>query len=105
IRIDILGTGNLDGILLDEYLQQEHDDALEVFDWIVKQPWSTGHIGMIGKSWGGFNGLQIAARQHPALKAIISLCSTDDRFADDVHYRGGNILASEDRKSTRLNSS
>jgi len=95
IRIDIRGTGNSDGILLDEYLKQEHDDALEVFDWIVKQPWSTGHIGMIGKSWGGFNGLQIAARQHPALKAIITLCSTDDRFADDVHYRGGNILASD----------
>lgn len=95
IRIDIRGTGNSDGILLDEYLKQEHDDALEVFDWIVKQPWSSGHIGMIGKSWGGFNGLQIAARQHPALKAIITLCSTDDRFADDVHYRGGNILASD----------
>ncbi len=95
IRVDIRGSGNSDGILLDEYLKQEQDDALEVFDWICKQPWSTGSIGMIGKSWGGFNGLQIAARQHPALKAVITLCSTDDRFADDVHYRGGNILASD----------
>ena len=95
IRVDIRGTGNSDGILLDEYLKQEQDDALEVFDWIVQQPWSTGNIGMIGKSWGGFNGLQVAARQHPALKTIITLCSTDDRYADDVHYRGGNILASD----------
>ncbi|MGY0693763.1 CocE/NonD family hydrolase [Virgibacillus sp. FSP13] len=95
IRVDVRGTGNSDGYLPDEYLQQEHDDALEVFDWIGKQPWATGDVGMIGKSWGGFNGLQIAARKHPALKTIITLCSTDDRYADDVHYRGGNILASD----------
>ncbi|WJY28379.1 CocE/NonD family hydrolase [Sporosarcina trichiuri] len=95
IRIDIRGTGDSDGILYDEYLKQEQDDALEVLDWIGKQPWSAGKVGMIGKSWGGFNGLQIAARQHPALKAIITLCSTDDRYADDVHYKGGAMLASD----------
>ncbi len=95
IRVDIRGTGNSDGTLPDEYLKQEQDDALDVFEWIIKQPWSTGSIGMIGKSWGGFSGLQVAARQHPALKTIITLCSTDDRYGDDVHYRGGNILASD----------
>ncbi|ADI00568.1 CocE/NonD family hydrolase [Salisediminibacterium selenitireducens] len=95
IRVDIRGTGDSDGYLPDEYTKQEQDDALEVFEWIQAQPWSTGSVGMIGKSWGGFNGLQIAARQHPALKAVITLCSTDDRYADDVHYRGGNILASD----------
>ncbi|VDH00332.1 Cocaine esterase [Lysinibacillus sphaericus] len=95
IRVDIRGTGDSDGILYDEYLKQEQDDGLEVLDWIAKQPWSTGSVGMIGKSWGGFNGLQIAARQHPALKAIITLCSTDDRYADDVHYKGGAMLASD----------
>ncbi|WP_028783923.1 CocE/NonD family hydrolase [Thalassobacillus devorans] len=95
IRVDIRGTGNSDGILLDEYTKQEQDDALDILTWIEKQPWSTGAAGMIGKSWGGFNGLQVAARQHRALKTIITLCSTDDRYADDVHYRGGNILASD----------
>ncbi|WP_221569126.1 CocE/NonD family hydrolase [Alkalihalobacillus sp. TS-13] len=95
IRVDIRGSGDSDGILNDEYLKQEQDDALEVLDWITAQSWSTGSIGMIGKSWGGFNSLQVAARQHPSLKAIITLCSTDDRYADDVHYRGGNVLASD----------
>ena len=47
---------------------------------------------MIGISWGGFNGLQFAARRPPALKAVISLCSTDDRYADDVHFMGGCLL-------------
>ncbi len=95
IRVDIRGSGDSDGILLDEYLKQEQDDALDVLDWICEQPWSTENVGMIGKSWGGFSGLQVAARQHPALKTIITLCSTDDRYADDVHYKGGTILASD----------
>ncbi|TFJ93067.1 CocE/NonD family hydrolase [Lentibacillus salicampi] len=95
IRVDIRGSGDSDGIMKDEYTIQEHDDALDILDWITEQEWSTGSVGMIGKSWGGFNSLQVAARKHPALKTIITLCSTDDRFADDVHYRGGSILASD----------
>lgn len=95
IRVDLRGSGNSEGIIYDEYLKQEQDDGLEVLSWIAKQPWFSGGIGMIGKSWGGFNGLQIAARRHPNLKAIITLCSTDDRFVDDVHYKGGALLASD----------
>lgn len=95
IRVDIRGTGDSDGIIEDEYPRQEQQDCLEIFDWIAAQPWSAGNIAMIGKSWGGFNGLQMAAHQHPALKTIVSLCSTDDRYADDVHYRGGTLMASD----------
>jgi len=92
IRVDMRGSGESDGILLGEYLKQEQDDALEVIDWIAAQPWCDGNVGMIGISWGGFNGLQVAARQPPALKAVISICSTDDRYADDVHFMGGCLL-------------
>ncbi|GME68379.1 unnamed protein product [[Candida] boidinii] len=95
IRIDMRGCGDSEGILEDEYLKQEQDDALEAFDWIVEQKWSNGNIAMFGKSWGGFNGLQVAARQHPAMKTAISLMSTDDRYSDDVHYRGGSLFASD----------
>ena len=47
---------------------------------------------MIGISWGGFNSLQVAALRPPALKAIMTLCSTDDRYTDDAHYMGGCLL-------------
>ena len=67
IRVDIRGSGDSEGILYDEYLKQEQDDALEVLEWIGKQEWFTGGVGMIGKSWGGFNGLQVAARKNPFL--------------------------------------
>jgi uncharacterized protein len=92
VRVDLRGSGDSDGILLDEYLQQEHDDALEVIRWIAQQGWCSGAVGMMGKSWGGFNALQVAARRPPALKAIITVCSTDDRYLDDVHYMGGCLL-------------
>lgn len=93
IRVDMRGSGDSDGILYDEYLPQEQNDALEVLAWLADQPWCTGDAGMIGISWGGFNGLQVAARRPSQLKAVISLCSTDDRYADDVHYMGGCVLA------------
>ena len=60
--------------------------------WISSQPWCNGKVGMYGKSWGGFNGLQVAFHQPPALAAVISLYSTDDRFNDDIHWKDGCIL-------------
>jgi putative CocE/NonD family hydrolase len=92
VRVDMRGSGESDGLLLDEYIKQEQDDCLEVMDWLEKQAWCTGKVGMIGISWGGFNGLQVAARRPKQLKAVISLCSTDDRYADDIHFMGGSLL-------------
>jgi putative CocE/NonD family hydrolase len=92
VRVDMRGGGESDGILEDEYLPQEQADCLEVMRWIAAQPWCTGKLGMVGISWGGFNGLQLAALRPPELHAVISLCSTDDRYADDIHYMGGALL-------------
>ncbi|HBQ33782.1 MAG TPA: peptidase S15, partial [Ochrobactrum anthropi] len=52
IRVDMRGTGESDGHMADEYIQQEQDDALEVIAWIADQPWCSGNVGMMGKSWG-----------------------------------------------------
>ena len=93
IRVDMRGNGDSDGLMLDEYARQEQDDAVELIAWIAAQGWCSGKVGMMGISWGGFNALQVAARKPPALKAIVTLCSTDDRYADDVHYKGGAVLS------------
>ena len=92
IRVDIRGSGDSEGVLRDEYLQQELDDGVEIINWIASQEWCDGQVGMMGISWGGFNGLQIAAMRPPALKAIITVSSTDNRYSDDVHYMGGCML-------------
>lgn len=92
IRVDMRGNGDSEGVMEDEYTQQELDDAVEVIQWLAQQPWCSGSVGMMGISWGGFNALQVAAMQPDPLKAIITLCSTADRYADDIHYKGGCLL-------------
>ncbi|MCB1357666.1 MAG: CocE/NonD family hydrolase [Maritimibacter sp.] len=95
VRLDLRGTGDSEGLMVDEYLPQELQDGCDAIAWIADQPWCDGNVGMIGISWGGFNGLQIAALQPPALKAVVTLCSTDDRYADDIHYMGGCPLGEQ----------
>ena len=93
LRVDLRGTGDSDGLIFDEYLAQEQEDALDVLAWLEQQPWCTGAVGMMGYSWGGFNALQVAARGPAQLKAIITVHSADDRYAGDCHYIGGSVLA------------
>ncbi|MER9107743.1 CocE/NonD family hydrolase [Mesorhizobium sp. M0518] len=92
IRVDMRGNGDSEGLMDDEYSEQELQDACDIIAWAASQPWCNGNVGMMGISWGGFNCLQVAAKQPPALKAVISLCSTVDRYADDIHYKGGCLL-------------
>ena len=92
VRVDMRGNGDSEGLMADEYTIQELADACEVIEWLAEQPWCTGSVGMMGKSWGGFNCLQTAFLQPPALKAVVTVCSTTDRFADDIHYKGGCLL-------------
>lgn len=91
-RVDMRGNGDSYGLMEDEYSQQELDDAVEVIQYLAAQPWCNGSVGMMGISWGGFNSLQVAAMTPPELKAIITLCTTVDRYADDIHYKGGCLL-------------
>ena len=93
VRVDSRGNGDSDGLFDDEYSPQELADACEVIALIAEQSWSNGSIGMMGISWGGFNGLQVAAMRPPALKAVISLSTTADRYNDDIHYKGGCLLS------------
>jgi hypothetical protein len=89
LRLDIRGTGDSEGLIDDEYSPQEQDDGVAAIGWLAAQDWCDGQVAMIGISWGGFNGLQIAARQPPALKTVITVGSTDDRYATDIHWVGG----------------
>ena len=93
IRVDIAGTGDSEGRFDDEYSEQELSDGEAVLNWIAMQSWCDGKIGMIGISWGGFNGLQLAFRLPPSLKAVVSVASTVDRYADDIHFMGGCLLS------------
>ncbi|MFE4967055.1 CocE/NonD family hydrolase [Streptomyces sp. NPDC056660] len=92
VRVDIRGHGDSEGTPGDEYDAQELADGVDVVNWLAAQPWCTGKVGMFGISWGGFNALQIAALAPEPLKAVVTVCSTDDRYDNDVHYTGGAVL-------------
>jgi uncharacterized protein len=95
-RVDIRGTGASEGNPPDrEYSDQEQQDGLEVIDWLSKQAWSNGNVGMMGISWGGFNAIQMALLHPPALKAIIAACATEELFHDDIHYIDGLMHVDE----------
>ena len=95
VRVDIRGSGESEGVIDGEYTERELSDACEVIDWIAAQPWSNGSVGMMGISWGGFNCLQVAALKPPALKAVISIASSVDRYNDDIHYKDGCHLSAQ----------
>ncbi|MFE7108667.1 CocE/NonD family hydrolase [Streptomyces sp. NPDC057575] len=92
VRVDVRGHGNSEGLPGDEYDATELADGVAVVHWLARQPWCSGRVGMFGISWGGFNSLQIAALAPEPLKAVVTVCSTDDRYDNDVHYMGGSVL-------------
>jgi uncharacterized protein len=90
-RVDVRGSGDSDGVMVDEYASPELNDGVAVIAWLARQAWSNGSVGMRGISWGGINTLQVAAMAPPELKAIMPMGCCDIRFTDDAHYIGGAL--------------
>ena len=90
-RLDLRGTGSSSGDATDEYPPQEQRDLVEVIAWLAAQEWCDGGVGMFGTSYSGFNSLQLACERPPALKAVCAIYASDDRWTDDVHWRGGAL--------------
>ncbi|MBT3992720.1 MAG: CocE/NonD family hydrolase, partial [Gammaproteobacteria bacterium] len=96
VRVDMRGTGNSEGLTIPyEYSDIELNDGEEVIDWLSKQEWSSGSVGMFGISWGGFNSIQMAMRNPPALKAFVAIMATEYLYQEDVHYMDGIIVAGD----------
>ncbi|MEX0307453.1 MAG: CocE/NonD family hydrolase, partial [Ruegeria sp.] len=93
IRVDMRGSGDSEGHMLDMYAPAELDDARQVIEWLAAQPWCNGRVGMFGTSWGGTASLQASVNAPAPLKATIAVCATHDRFEDDIHYMGGCVLS------------
>jgi uncharacterized protein len=93
-RIDLQGSGDSDGLLYDEYSDEELDYCVQVVEQIARLPLCDGNVAMMGKSWSAINALMVAAREDvpKALRTVLFCCGTDDRFNDDVHYKGGSMM-------------
>ena len=103
-RVDMRGTGNSQGVTIPyEYSDIELDDGEVVIDWLSKQEWSTGKVGMFGISWGGFNAIQMAMRNPPAMKAFVAAMATEYLYQEDVHYMDGIMHTDSWMMSNDLN--
>ena len=92
LRVDMRGSGSSDGIMPDEYSDQEIDDGVNTINWMAQQDWCDGNVATIGISWGGITGLQIAQKQPEALKTVIALGATEFRYYDDGSYYMGCMV-------------
>jgi uncharacterized protein len=95
VRADVRGTGNSEGVAVDEYTPDEQLDGVDIVAWIAGRGWSNGNVGAWGVSYGGFSSVQLASHRPPALKAIAAIYATDDRYTDDMHFSGGALCALE----------
>jgi uncharacterized protein len=104
---------------VEEVIPYEYDgrDAYDVIDWISRQPWCNGKVGMMGGSYNGFTQWAATKRMHPALKTIVPAASvapgldvpmmnnvfmtfpfswtyyvSNNKFLDEADYRGPHWL-------------
>ena len=89
IAIDIAGSGSSSGLLLDEYEPLEIGDLLEAVEWVAKQAWCDGGVGLSGFSWAAFAALRASSKNTPALKAMVLGGVSEDGWRTDIHYLGG----------------
>ena len=82
VQFDVRGTGNSGGYSTDIYSDEERQDAYEMVEWIAKQGWCTGNVGMLGKSYSAVVQWQVAVQNPPALKAIIVRSANQDVYED-----------------------
>jgi uncharacterized protein len=68
--------------------KDEQQDGYELVEWMAKQPWCNGKVGMIGESYYGVIQYLVAATQPPSLKTIVPFDGFSDLYRDVV-YQGG----------------
>jgi uncharacterized protein len=75
---DVRGRNDSDGEW--KPFVHERQDGYDTIDWIAKQNWSDGNVGMIGGSYLGSAQWSAAVEAHPALKCIVPQVSPPDPF-------------------------
>jgi uncharacterized protein len=88
VVVDIRGTGKSEGEFLNVFSQEEQEDGYDLVEWIARQPWCDGNVGMVGISYFAIIQFLVAALQPPHLKAIFALDGWTDLYRDIVYHGG-----------------
>jgi putative CocE/NonD family hydrolase len=84
---DVRGRYESEGAF--EPLAQESADGDDTVNWIARQPWSDGKVGMTGGSYLGIAQWKVAVLDNPHLKAILPVVAGDDDYRDRFYSTGG----------------
>jgi hypothetical protein len=87
IAVDSRGTYNSDGAF-DPFDPKHKSDGYDLVEWIARQTWSTGKVGMIGASYAAWTQWWTASLAPPHLMAIAPECSPPDAF-ENIPYQNG----------------
>ncbi|HSL95056.1 MAG TPA: CocE/NonD family hydrolase [Thermoleophilia bacterium] len=72
---------------------QEADDGRDTLDWVARQPWCCGDVGMTGEGYAGYAQWAVAASGHPALKALALGGAAADVYGVWAYHGGAFCLA------------
>jgi len=86
VSADLVGTGKSGGCY-DYGGKRERETGYDLVEWIAKQSWSTGKVGMVGGSYDGTTAIQTASLRPPHLTTIIPLAAISRWY--DYAYSGG----------------
>ena len=88
VIVDVRGTGASFGAREGFRSPAERLDYFDVVDWIARQPWSDGGVGITGISYVGAAADFAASTAHPAIRAVMPTFSVWDTWGD-MFYPGG----------------
>ncbi len=86
---DVRGRYESEGIF--RQFTQELPDGVDTLDWIARQPWSDGKVGMLAGSYLGIAQWQAALSGNPHLKAISPAVAGFDEYSDRFYSKGGAL--------------
>lgn len=84
---DVRGTGASYGTKVD-FMPEMATDGKQLIDWMAKQDWCDGNVGMFGDSYLGYTQLVVAAEQPEALKAIFPEVVAFDGYSSEISPGG-----------------
>ncbi|MEO8452837.1 MAG: CocE/NonD family hydrolase [Gemmatimonadota bacterium] len=87
VSVQVRGGGSSFGRYEGLFSPNETQDAYDVMEWLTKQPWCDGNLGMEGGSYLGITQYMAASTRHPALKAIFPTVAAFTMY--DMVYPGG----------------
>ena len=88
LLIDFRGLGGSSGVAWEAMDRREGIDGAEAVEWIARQKWCDGNVGMWGLSYGGISALKGAGGRPPHLKTSIPMQGSGGIYHDYLHPGG-----------------